>query len=117
MMARTRLLGAAGVALALTLAAVPIARAGEARLLGDAELDRITAGSTATQRQSVARLARLVGYKPQAPFGLSDSPGETAIALLLPAVQSAREAARAAATEAGEFFYSHAFTRGSSDPF
>lgn len=118
MMVWNRLLGGAGIALGLALTVVPSAQAGGPRSLTDVELDRVAAGNAATQRQSVARLARLVGYQPQASLGFTDSPGETAIALLLPAVQAAREAARATGDQVGGgVFFSHAFTLGSSDPF
>jgi hypothetical protein len=71
-------------------AALPHGGAAEPFVLSDHELDLVAAGATSSQRRSVARHLRLVGYevvRQRHALGFAAHPWNTAIALLLPAIQ------------------------------
>jgi hypothetical protein len=105
------------IAFAMMTMTVPLAQAAEPSALSERELDLVTAGGPATERRSVARLARLVGYEVGAQrsglVGFADRRRESAVGLLRPAIRAAREAAQSNES-AGEGF---CYPSLNSEPF
>lgn len=103
------------VVVAMMSMAMTPGQAAELLPLSDGDLDLVVAAGAGTRVLSVVRLGRYQAGMRQEELGLADRPRSAAIALLLPAIQSAREAARG--RSGGGFFYSNPYTSFNSAPF